>query len=68
MSSKRNQRRKSCGAKLRYSSCEEAQRASVENGKKFKCRFSAYKCPFGDHWHVGHTSGRVKRFIASRKG
>jgi len=62
MASKRRQRRRSCGAKVRYTR-GDAMFAAREIGRGLH----AYRCDFGDHWHIGHPPSKVRQAIAARR-
>jgi hypothetical protein len=44
--------RRQCGHKLMYTEIE-AKRAAKAMHKRHKARFTAYPCPWCQHWHVG---------------
>jgi predicted Zn-ribbon and HTH transcriptional regulator len=73
MASKRNQRRKSCIGKVKYTSEDDALK-SVYHLKRLNAknaivsRISPYKCHFCGSWHVGHLNNNAKRCIAIRRG
>jgi len=56
MSSKRRIRRKSCTGKLVHDRQDALYHAHLlrQSGE----HVAAYKCRFGDHWHVGHRAER----------
>lgn len=60
MSSKRGERRRSCERKKRYFSKAEA---TIECGRLHRkgVAVHAYKCSFGDHWHIGHKTASQKQ-------
>ncbi|ENC2022835.1 hypothetical protein ABKE32_000460 [Escherichia albertii] len=60
MSSKRNLRRKQCGAKIRYASAEEAVAAIriLHRKKGHQGHIHNYRCPFCHGWHIGHAPGQ----------
>ena len=55
VSSKRHLRRKSCTGKLAHTRQDALYHAYLLR-RKDGGRVVAYKCRFGDHWHVGHAS------------
>ena len=55
MSSKRRIRKSSCDGKIVHDKASAYIRAK-RLWKKGE-RVHAYKCRFGDHWHVGHWTG-----------
>lgn len=61
MSSKRHLRKKSCEGKQRHASQCEAVAHVIHLTKHGERGLHAYRCPFGDHWHVGHMSKRAKQ-------
>lgn len=66
MSSKRRIRRKQCGHKVKFASLSDAHRRAMELWAK-GIRMRAYKCPWGDHFHIGHMPRALVRAIRSRK-
>lgn len=66
MSSKRRIRRRQCKSKKVYA--DEGQAAAairlMDQRGIARTGLHAYKCPFGNHWHVGrkpkNLSGRLK--------
>ena len=56
MSSKRRIRRTACGSKTRYSCVAAANAAAWKARVRTGDHIRAYKCAFGNHWHIGHAS------------
>jgi hypothetical protein len=54
MASKRRLRRKQCGNKLVHDRQDALYHAHLLR-QKTGDHVTAYKCPFGSHWHVGHA-------------
>jgi hypothetical protein len=50
-----------CLAKKPYPSLEAAEHASRLVNKHQGARTRAFKCPVGEHWHVGHSDRRRKK-------
>jgi hypothetical protein len=67
MASKRRFRRNSCGDKKRYSTLKEAQTAAWKFDRARNDTCHAYKCQFGDHFHIGHPTKAVRQAIAARQ-
>lgn len=67
MSSKRRLRRRACEQKASYPTLADAMahKASLRHRKGEHVH--AYKCDFGDHWHVGHVPWRVRQAIAAKR-
>jgi hypothetical protein len=53
MSSKRRIRRKSCMGKIIHDQ-QSAIRHAIRLRRMDNSNMCAYKCLFGNHWHVGH--------------
>lgn len=54
---------RSCDGKVEYATRELARAAANqmrERGRahRSKSRLTFYKCPYADHWHVGHETTR----------
>ena len=47
-----------CGRKIIYLDAEEAKTAARKMHKKFKARYSGYRCPYCNAWHVGRDRSR----------
>lgn len=62
MASKRRIRRKECGDKHRHATRAEAvsHLVSLRKSGRVSGDIHAYRCPWGDHWHVGHSGNRPK--------
>ena len=58
MSSKRRIRRCKCGTKTRYSCIAAANSAAWKARVRTQDHIRAYKCCFGNHWHIGHASAQ----------
>jgi hypothetical protein len=69
MSSKRHQRRKACGHKQPHPDQAGAvqQLISLKHNKG-DYGLVTYKCPFGNHWHVGHPPRKVRQALAAKAG
>jgi hypothetical protein len=63
MSSKRRLRRRECTNKHRYSSEKEAHEhiAWLDKIGKLKPDTHAYRCRFGNHFHIGRGSQHQRR-------
>jgi hypothetical protein len=63
MASKRRQRRNCCQGKHRHESGEAAyaQLRQLNAVGKARPGLHVYKCPFGNHWHVGRRPGRFPK-------
>jgi hypothetical protein len=66
MSSKRHQRRKACGGKEQHPNQAGAVRHLISLKHKGDYGLITYKCPFGDHWHVGHPPRKVRQALSSK--
>jgi hypothetical protein len=66
MASKRAKRRKDCGGKVQYSSQTRAVGALIVINKREASGMHSYKCPFGNHWHLGHAPKRVRQAIRDK--
>jgi hypothetical protein len=66
MSSKRRQRRKACEGK--HAHLDQATAVTHLISLKHKGDFGliTYKCPFGNHWHVGHPPRKVRQALAAK--
>ncbi len=60
MASKRKQRRKVCGTKVKYPTVESAKRVVFFLAKKDSSNnyLNVYKCPFCKAYHIGHSGIR----------
>lgn len=73
MASKRRLRRKACGSKQQHATAVEANDAMHSLIRRLKkngsphAMLSIYKCPHGNHWHVGHPPKKVKQTIANHR-
>lgn len=65
MSSKRRLRRKACTGKIAHDRQDALYHAFLLRSKTGE-HVTAYKCQFGNHWHVGHKSGGVRTIINGR--
>lgn len=63
MSSKRRIRKASCDGKVPHA--KDAAYTTAKRMWKRGERVHAYKCPFGNHWHVGHWIGTPTDKIAA---
>ena len=61
MSSKRHLRKRSCASKHRHATHAEAVAHLIHMNKQGHRGLHAYKCDFGDHWHVGHMTKEVRQ-------
>lgn len=73
MASKRAQRRKACGTKVRYADADAAFQSILSLKRRTKTNqwFTAYRCDFCGGFHFGHPPHRVRQGIAAharRKG
>lgn len=70
MASKRRLRRKACSGKRRYATAIEAEQAirRLRYETKTLARMNAYRCPFCNKFHIGHTPYYVHKAITSRMG
>jgi len=51
-----------CEGKKRYGSKTAAVAATTRPRDRQAARgLNAYKCPFGNHWHIGHSKKRSRR-------
>lgn len=66
MASKRRIRRRECDRKVVLSQDEAVSRANAL-GRKSHCRMSAYRCRFGNHWHVGHMPFWLRQSIRDKR-
>lgn len=66
MSSKRHMRRKACGDKQPHQDQSSAVRHLISLKYKGEFGMVTYKCPFGNHWHVGHPPRRVRQALAAK--
>ena len=66
MSSKRHQRRKACGDKEHHADQAGAVRHLIPLKHKGDFGLITYKCPFGNHWHVGHPPRRVRQALFAK--
>ncbi len=60
MASKRRLRRKQCDGKEQYNS----ENAHTEASRRFGISgafIRAYRCSFGNHWHIGHYKAGTHR-------
>lgn len=48
-----------CGRKTPFMSRGEARQSATNNGGQTK----PYRCPFEDHWHLGHSRSKKARRI-----
>jgi hypothetical protein len=55
--------RRCCKGKKRFGSLAAAVAAANRPRKdRLKARgLGAYKCPFGNHWHIGHDKRRARK-------
>jgi hypothetical protein len=62
MASKRRQRRRACEGKIPHASEQAAHAAlwRLQNAGKARPGTRVYRCPFGNHWHVGTRPGRLR--------
>jgi hypothetical protein len=67
VASKRRERRRSCESKIRYETLESALAARWGTNRRLNERLGAYRCAFGDHFHLGHNPARVRQAIADRR-
>jgi hypothetical protein len=51
---------KSCAGKKQFTVEAEAQRKAAKSATITGEKFSAYKCCFGEHFHIGHTPDSVE--------
>jgi hypothetical protein len=68
MASKRAQRRKSCGRKVRYGT-EAAALAGLRaltRAKGFQGRMLTYRCGFCGGYHFGHPPAHIKKALGAR--
>lgn len=63
MSSKRRLRRNACSGKQKFLSFAEAGRTAHIIHVRTGDRVGPYKCPFGRHYHVGHTPRKVTALL-----
>ena len=61
MASKRAVRRKTCSSKTTYFREVDAVGVAIIRSKAIGEKLHAYRCPFGQHWHVGHVPTQHKR-------
>jgi hypothetical protein len=62
MASKRRLRRKACGNKEKqYPDQTAAVRDLIKLRNKGREGLHSYKCPYGNHWHLGHQPGWITR-------
>jgi len=66
MSSKRHQRRKACDGKEQHSNQAGAVRHLISLKHKGDYGLITYKCPFGNHWHVGHPPRKVRQALSAK--
>jgi hypothetical protein len=66
MSSKRHQRRKACGHKHPHADQAAAVTHLISLKHKGDFGLITYKCPFGNHWHVGHPPRKVRQALAAK--
>lgn len=59
MASKRRLRRKGCTGKNVYDRVA-AESAAWGRRQATGENIRAYRCPFGDHWHIGHRTAQVR--------
>jgi len=66
MASKRRLRRKGCEGKRRHATLQDAKYAVIctVKARGLMNYMRAYKCPFGNHYHIGHPS--EKQLAAAR--
>lgn len=60
MASKRRVKRHVCGRKQEYGTLGFAIKVAKRMQDKHFATFDAYKCPYGDHYHVGHRTQGVR--------
>lgn len=63
MSSKRKQRRKECGSKVRHPDQPAAIRAANSLRRTGTHWVNTYRCKWCGGWHVGHLPGNLRRFF-----
>lgn len=68
MSSKRRLKRRECTRKKQYETGDRAHSVAAGMRRRLNEEVSAYKCPHGNHWHIGHRPIRppetnYKRFV-----
>jgi hypothetical protein len=68
MSSKRRLRRKACGDKEAHVDQAGAVRHLISLKHKGDFGLVTYKCPFANHWHVGHPPRKVRQALAAKVG
>ena len=67
MASKRGQRRKACGGKVRYESELDARRAmfGLRRASGTRDFMVSYRCEFCKMFHFGHPPPRVRQAMAA---
>jgi hypothetical protein len=63
MASKRCKRRHECRRKKRYDTVAEANSAAWRARCRTQDHIRAYKCRYGNHWHIGHASAGQRSTI-----
>jgi hypothetical protein len=66
MSSKRHLRRKACSSKQSHPDQAGAVRHLISLKHKGEFGLITYKCPFGNHWHVGHPPRHVREALSAK--
>ena len=61
MTSKLQQHRKACAGKVAHRSQEDAYAARKQHERVHGERLQVYRCPFGHHYHLGHSGLSEKR-------
>jgi len=64
MASKRRQRRKECGSKVRHADQTAAIHAACAMRRNLGSRcLNTYRCKWCGGWHVGHIPGNLRRIV-----
>lgn len=69
MASKRNQRRKTCERKHRYSTMDAAAHAARRSSKRTNSWITPYgPCPHCGGYHIGHPNAQQRRELRRVRG
>jgi len=68
MASKRRIKRKACVGKRQFADQTAAVAAMMCLLSRGESGLSSYKCQFGGHWHIGHSTARNRRMAEMRQG